>query len=105
MSDNDNRGQKPQGPGNGGPENGGGEVKLSVEKLPREILRRLARRAIGTVRADAEIVAPEWTEAANIESLLDSLMVGKRTTQAGIIASVRSDVWRFREAPPRRTAA
>ena len=24
MSDNDNRGQKPQGPGNGGPENGGG---------------------------------------------------------------------------------
>ena len=24
MSDNDNRGQKPQGPGNGGPENNGG---------------------------------------------------------------------------------
>lgn len=84
---------------------GGGEVKLAVEKLPREILRRLARRAIGTVRTDAGIVAPEWTEAANIESLLDSLMAGKRTTQAGIIASVRGDVWRFREAPPRRAPA
>jgi tRNA(Ile)-lysidine synthase len=84
---------------------GGGEVKLAVEKLPREILRRLARRAIGTVRTEAGIVAPEWTEAANIESLLDSLMAGKRTTQAGIIASVRGDVWRFREAPPRRGPA
>ncbi len=83
---------------------GGGEVKLAVEKLPREILRRLARRAIGTVRAEAGIVAPEWSDAANIEKLLDSLMAGKRTTQAGIIASVRGDVWRFREAPPRRTA-
>lgn len=81
---------------------GGGEVKLAVENLPREILRRLARRAIGTVRAEAGIVAPEWTEAANIEKLLDSLTTGKRTTQAGIIASVRGDVWRFREAPPRR---
>lgn len=81
---------------------GGGEVKLAVENLPREILRRLARRAIGTVRAEAGIVAPEWTEAANIEKLLDSLTTGKRTTQAGIIASVRGDIWRFREAPPRR---
>ncbi|MGW8279294.1 tRNA lysidine(34) synthetase TilS [Sphingomonas aurantiaca] len=84
---------------------GGGEVKLAVDRLPREILRRLARRAIGTVRAEAGIAAPEWTEAANIEKLLDSLMAGKRTTQAGIIASVRGNVWRFREAPPRRAPA
>jgi tRNA(Ile)-lysidine synthase len=83
---------------------GGGEVKLGVEKLPRELLRRLVRRAIGVVRAEAGITSPEWTEAANIEKLLDSLMAGKRTTQAGIIASVRGDVWRFREAPPRRAA-
>ena len=83
---------------------GGGEVKLAVAKLPREILRRLARRAIGTVRTEAGIETPEWTDAANIEKLLDALMAGKRTTQAGIIASVRSDVWRFREAPPRRSA-
>ncbi|MEG8032170.1 tRNA lysidine(34) synthetase [Sphingomonas aurantiaca] len=84
---------------------GGGEVKLAVDRLPREILRRLARRAIGTVRAEAGIATPEWTEAANIEKLLDSLMAGKRTTQAGIIASVRGNVWRFREAPPRRAPA
>jgi tRNA(Ile)-lysidine synthase len=83
---------------------GGDEVRLSVEKLPREILRRLARRAIGVVRAEAGIVAPEWTEAANIEKLLDALMAGKRTTQAGIVVSIRGDVWRFREAPPRRVA-
>ena len=79
-------------------------TSLYREPVLEEILRRLARRAIGTVRTDAGIVTPEWTEAANIESLLDSLMAGKRTTQAGIIASVRGDVWRFREAPPRRTA-
>ena len=83
---------------------GGGEVKIAVDNLPREILRRLARRAIGAVRSEAGIVVPEWTDAANIESLLDSLTTGKRTTQAGIIASVRGDVWRFREAPPRRVA-
>lgn len=83
---------------------GGGEVKLVVDNLPREILRRLARRAIGIVRADAAIESPDWSDATNIEKLLDALMAGKRSTQAGVIVSVRGTVWRFREAPPRSIA-
>jgi tRNA(Ile)-lysidine synthase len=29
---------------------------------------------------------------------------GQRATQAGVIASPRAGIWRFRPAPPRRTA-
>ncbi len=81
----------------------GGEVRLTVDGLPRELLRRLSRRAIGIVRADAAIVQPDWNDSVNIERMLDALMLGKRSTQAGVIVSPRGDVWRFREAPPRRT--
>lgn len=80
----------------------GGEVRLSVGNVPRELLRRLVRRAIGVVRTEAGIVAPDWTDGANVEKLLDALIAGKRATQAGVVVSVRGDVWRFREAPPRR---
>ena len=81
----------------------GGEVRLTVEGLPRELLRRLSRRAIGTVRADTTILQPDWNDSVNIERMLDALMLGKRSTQAGVIVSPRGDIWRFREAPPRRT--
>ncbi|WP_454278359.1 tRNA lysidine(34) synthetase TilS [Sphingomonas sp. Marseille-Q8236] len=78
-------------------------VRIDAANLPRELGRRLARRAIGTVHVAAAIEAPGWTEGANIEKLLESLYEGRRATQAGVIASVRSGVWRFRPAPPRRT--
>ncbi|MEG3164849.1 tRNA lysidine(34) synthetase TilS [Sphingomonas sp. PB2P19] len=81
----------------------GGEVRLATDGLPREVLRRLARRAIGSVRADAQIVQPDWNDSVNIERLLDALMAGKRATQAGVVASVRGGGWRFRVAPARRT--
>ena len=81
-----------------------GEVWVDVADLPREVCRRLARRAIGIVRDSAGIVRPDWSEGANIEALLDALADGRRATQAGVLASVRAGRWRFRMAPPRRTA-
>ncbi|WP_294239062.1 tRNA lysidine(34) synthetase TilS [uncultured Sphingomonas sp.] len=81
----------------------GDNVRIQAADLPRELGRRLVRRAIGTVRRAAGIEAPAWSEASNIEKLLDALMQGSRATQAGVIGSVRSGVWRFRPAPPRKT--
>jgi tRNA(Ile)-lysidine synthase len=78
-----------------------GEVRLTVGDVPRELLRRMVRRAIGVVR-DA-VTEADWSAAVNIERLLDALIAGKRATQAGVIASPRAGVWRFRPAPPRRS--
>ena len=78
------------------------DLRLDVEGVPRELRRRLARRAIGTVRAAAAIEAPDWSDAANIEPLLDALERGGQATQAGLLASARGETWRFRAAPPRR---
>ncbi|GAA3251579.1 hypothetical protein GCM10020258_07520 [Sphingomonas yabuuchiae] len=77
----------------------GDNVRIQAADLPRELGRRLARRAIGTVRAAAGIESPAWSEGSNIEKLLEALSQGSRATQAGVIASVRSGVWRFRPAP------
>ena len=81
----------------------GDNVRIQAADLPRELGRRLARRAIGTVRVIAGIESPAWSEGSNIEKLLEALSQGSRATQAGVIASVRSGVWRFRPAPPRKT--
>ena len=80
----------------------GASVRLDVAGLPRELRRRLVRRAIGCVRDGGGIAAPPWTEAANVEPLLDALEGGHRATQAGVVATPRGDRWRFVAAPPRR---
>ena len=59
-------------------------------------------RAIGTVIAEAGIVAPKWSESANVEALLDALAAGRRATQAGVLVTPQGDEWRFRPAPARR---
>jgi len=76
---------------------------VDVAGLPRELRRRLARRAIAAVRAAAAIAAPAFAESANVEKLLDALDAGRRATQAGVLAAPRGGVWRFRPAPPRRS--
>ena len=81
---------------------GGGGVRIAVDDLPRELTRRLARRAIGTVIADSGIAAPKWSESANIEALLDALAAGRRATQAGVLVTPQGNEWRFRPAPARR---
>ena len=80
----------------------GATVRLAVADLPRELRRRLARRAVAAVRAAAGIAAPPWSDAANIEPLLDALEGGHRATQAGVVATPRGGTWRFAEAPARR---
>jgi len=80
----------------------GGELRLSVERLPREPLRRLVRRAIMAIRDNTGIDGQAWSEAANIEPLLDALAGGKPATQAGVLVSPKGEMWHFRPAPPRR---
>ncbi len=81
----------------------GGGVRLDVSALPRDTLRRLARRAITTVRDGHQIATPPFDAAANIEALLDALSAGKRATHGGVLAAVRRGAWHFRPAPPRRS--
>lgn len=81
----------------------GDDVRVDAADLPREVRRRLARRAVAEVRRTAGIAEPEFTDASNVEALLDGLEAGKRVTQAGVLASVREGRWRLRPAPPRRS--
>lgn len=78
-------------------------IRIDVTGLPRELRRRLARRVIGRVIESADVVAPRWSDSANIEALLDALAAGKRATQAGVLAMPQGEMWRFRPAPARRT--
>jgi tRNA(Ile)-lysidine synthase len=78
-------------------------VRVRIDGVPREALRRLARRAIGIVREHDGITQPDWSDAVNIESLLDALTAGRRATQAGVLGGSRGGIWTFRAAPPRRS--
>ncbi|USU03753.1 tRNA lysidine(34) synthetase TilS [Sphingomonadaceae bacterium OTU29THOMA1] len=81
----------------------GNVVRIDVDGLPRELTRRLARRAIGLVIDTAGLVAPRWSDSVNIEALLDALAAGKRATQAGVVVNPQGTEWRFRPAPARRS--
>lgn len=80
-----------------------GQIWLDVAGLPRELKRRLARAAIGEVRLVNGITRPDFTDATNVEPLLDALERRKSATQAGVVVTPDGDVWRFVEAPPRRS--
>lgn len=82
---------------------GGLSVALDMADLPRELKRRLARRAIHTVRAAYGVTTPAFTNSANIEALLDALEIGKTATHAGIIARTHGQLWHFAPQPPRRS--
>lgn len=73
-----------------------GATAIDVADLPRELRRRLVRRAIR--RHDASV-----SEAANVEALLDSLEAGGGATQGNVMASARGTVWTFKLAPARRS--
>lgn len=78
-------------------------VTLNPQGLPRDTLRRLARRAIIVVRAAAGITTPAFDDAANVEPLLDALQSGRRATHGGVVVGIRRGSWHFRPAPPRRS--
>ena len=79
-----------------------GTVRLDLPDVPRELRRRLVRRAIEQVRAAAALDRPAFDSASNVESLLDALERGKSATQGGVMAAVKRGIWHFRPAPPRR---
>ena len=82
---------------------GGFVIGLDMSELPRELRRRLARRAIHAVRAVSAVTTPAFTDSANIEPLLDSLEAGKTATHAGILVAVRDTIWNFAPQPPRHS--
>ena len=80
-----------------------GTVRVALPDVPRELRRRVARRAIDQVRSTAAIDRPAFDMASNIESLLDALEQGKSATQGGVLAAVKRGIWHFKPAPPRRS--
>ncbi len=77
---------------------------LRAGELPREVQRRLVRSTIAEVRAAHGIATPAFSDATNIEALLDALAAGKPATQAGVLVSPERDGrWHFASAPPRRS--
>jgi len=79
------------------------EIRLKIADLPREIRRRLVRRAIREMRALARITTPAFADGANIEALLDQLENGSGGTHAGIEGRTRATFASFRRSPPRRS--
>jgi len=79
------------------------QIWLDLADLPRELKRRLARVAIHDVRLARSITRPAFTDATNIEALLDAVDAGKSATQAGVLVKPRGSIWRFTQAPPRRS--
>ncbi|UZK65116.1 tRNA lysidine(34) synthetase TilS [Sphingomonas sp. M1-B02] len=76
---------------------------LDLAGLPREIRRRLLRRAITELREAERIASPPWSEASNIEPLIQLLEAGRSGTQAGVQISKSGNLVNFRKAPPRRS--
>jgi tRNA(Ile)-lysidine synthase len=74
----------------------GETVEIDAEGLPRELRRRLAKRAVETVRRAAGLTDP-WREDG-LDGVLAALNEGRTVTLAG----VRCGRWRFSLAPPRR---
>lgn len=81
----------------------GSALVLDVDGLPRELRRRLTRRAIVEARAAESIAEPAFSPASNVESLLDALDDGRAATQAGVLVRPKAAHWRFAKAPPRRS--
>ncbi len=75
----------------------GETIALRIAGLPRELRRRLVKRAIETLRAPADA---SWREDG-LDRLLAALEGGGRATLAGVLAS-GGELWCFRRAPPRR---
>lgn len=77
---------------------------LVVDDQPRELRRRLLRRAIAETRATAGILSPAFPDGANVEPLLDALAAGRAAVQGGVKVTPGRNGWTFAPAPPRRSA-
>lgn len=75
-----------------------------IAEEPRELRRRLVRRALAETRARLGVVLPPFAgDSANVEALLDALEAGRSATQAGILVRSGPTGWIFSTAPPRRS--
>ena len=81
----------------------GADSGFVIDDLPRELRRRLVRRAIVAVRATLDIALPVFTNATNIEPLLDALEAGRGAVQSGVKVAVTRAGLIFGHAPPRRS--
>jgi tRNA(Ile)-lysidine synthase len=81
----------------------GPDRPFAAADAPRELRRRLIRRAIRETRAALGIVLPAFTDSANVEPLLDALEAGRGAVQGGVMVAATRAGWRFRAAPPRRS--
>jgi tRNA(Ile)-lysidine synthase len=81
----------------------GPDRPFAVAAAPRELRRRLLRRAIAESRAHFGVSAPAFGDSANVEALLDALAARRSATQAGIVVRPTGDGWLFLAAPPRRS--
>ena len=77
---------------------------LDVADRPRELRRRLVRRAIVETRTRLAIVLPPFGDSANVEPLLDALEAGRAAVQGGVKVTPTRAGWTFTAAPPRRPA-
>ncbi|MBB3694087.1 tRNA lysidine(34) synthetase TilS [Sphingomonas sp. BK580] len=81
----------------------GPDRPLAIADEPRELRRRLLRRALHAIRAERAIARPAFTDSSNIEPLLDALEARRGAVHAGIKVEVRAYGWIFHVAPPRRS--
>lgn len=75
---------------------------FALDDLPRELRRRLIRRAAHASRRALGIVLPPLAEAANVEALLDAMEQRRTATLGGLVVVRDGTGWTFRAAPPRR---
>ena len=77
---------------------------FAIADEPRELRRRLVRRALHDTRARLAVTAPPFDpDSANVEALLDALDAARSATQAGILVRSAPAGWIFSIAPPRRS--
>lgn len=81
----------------------GPERPFAIAGEPRELRRRLVRRAIAEARHHFAIVLPAFGDSSNVEALIDALERGHGAVQGGVKVDVAPDGWLFRPAPPRRS--
>lgn len=77
----------------------GQQLAFRPTAIPREIQRRIARRAVLGLASEgkaAELRGPE------LDRLLAVLISGRKATLRGVLC-VGGDVWRFGKAPPRKS--
>ncbi|WP_116092384.1 tRNA lysidine(34) synthetase TilS [Sphingomonas crusticola] len=79
------------------------EARFDVRGLPRGVKRYLARIGINHVLMMQGMSGGNWSQASNIEPLLDALEAGSAATQANVLASAKGTIWHFRAAPRRRS--